>query len=157
MESKQKFLSFNLGERDAAVISLEKITEVLPVSLSEICSVPQMPNCVMGIYNWRGEMLWLIDLEDMLGYPSIAREINMLSKLMTIIIRHESKSLGLLVRKLTDIDVLDINQMKSPESKLFKPEIFPVLNGYFINQSEEIIVNLNTEEIIHSPMWSTHA
>ncbi|MEM7726773.1 MAG: chemotaxis protein CheW [Cyanobacteria bacterium P01_A01_bin.45] len=156
MENKQKFLSFNLGERDAAVISLESITEVVPISLSEICSVPQMPNCLLGIYNWRGEMLWLVDLENMLGYSPISQKSNILSKMMAIVIRYESKSLGLVVRKLTDIDLLDKNQMKPPESELFKPEIFPVLNGYFINQSEEIIVNLNTEEILNSPMWNTY-
>ena len=67
METKQKFLSFNLGSRDQAVIDLQHISEVLRISLAEICVVPQMPNCVLGIYSWRGEMLWMVDIEEMLG------------------------------------------------------------------------------------------
>ncbi|MHC5830824.1 MAG: chemotaxis protein CheW, partial [Nostoc sp.] len=50
METKEKFLSFNLGVMDTAVISLQHITEVLQVSLPEICGVPEMPNSVLGIY-----------------------------------------------------------------------------------------------------------
>ncbi len=75
-QQEQKFLTFHLGDKDTAVISLSNITEVLQVSPLEICGVPQMPSCVAGIYNWRGEMLWLIDIESMFGYESLAKGHN---------------------------------------------------------------------------------
>jgi positive phototaxis protein PixI len=69
--SEQKFLSFHLGTKGIAVISLQYITEILQVSLTEICCIPQMHSSVFGIYNWRGNMLWLVNLEEMLGYVSL--------------------------------------------------------------------------------------
>lgn len=152
----QKFLSFNLGTRDIAVISLQQITEVVQVPLAEICCVPQMPSCVLGIYNWRGEMLWLVNLEEMLGYKTLLQQKNLLSKMMTIVLEKKGKYLGLLVRQLMDIEWLDTQQMKPPFAELFSPEISPLLQGYFIDNSEKMMLNLDAPAIIDSPMWKIH-
>ncbi|QHG16308.1 chemotaxis protein CheW [Nostoc sp. ATCC 53789] len=156
METKEKFLSFNLGVKDTAVISLQHITEVLQVSLPEICGVPQMSSSILGIYNWRGEMLWLVDLEAMLGYPPISQGANLISIMMAIVLENNGKYLGLLVKQLIDIEWLDIQQMKPPSSELFYPKISPFLQGYFINNSEDIIFNLDAITIIQSPIWKIH-
>lgn len=156
LETKQKFLSFNLGVRDQAVISLQNISEVLRISLSEICVVPQMPNCVLGIYSWRGEMLWLVDLEEMLGYPPLLQGSNLLTKIMAIVLEKDGKYLGLLVRQLTDIEWMDTQQMKIPSPELFYPAMSGYLQGYFTNGSEQIIFNLDPLAIMQSPMWSSH-
>ncbi|MDM9581578.1 MULTISPECIES: chemotaxis protein CheW [unclassified Nostoc] len=156
METQEKFLSFNLGVTDTAVISLQHIAEVLQVSLPEICGVPQMPSSVFGIYNWRGEMLWLVDLEAMLGYPPISQESNLVSKMMAIVLENKGKYLGLLVRQLIDIEWLDTKEMKPASAELFYPKISPFLQGYFINDSEEIIFNLDATTIIQSPGWGIH-
>ncbi|KZL51695.1 chemotaxis protein CheW [Nodularia spumigena] len=154
MENKEKFLSLNLGTRDTAVISLHQITEVFQVSLADICGVPQMPSCVLGIYNWRGEMLWLVDLEEMLGYPPVLQGANFLSNLMAIVLEREGKYLGLLVRSLMDIESLDTNQIKPASAELFYPAMSPFLKGYFINSAEEMILNLDATAIIQSPLWA---
>ncbi|BAZ32777.1 putative CheW protein [Cylindrospermum sp. NIES-4074] len=156
MDTKQKFLSFNLGTRDTAVISLQHITEVLQVSLGEICGVPQMPNCVLGIYSWRGEMLWLVDLEEMLGYPPLLQGSNFLSRMMAIVLESEGKYLGLLVRQLIDIEWLDTEQIKLPSAELFYPAMTPFLQGYFINISEQMIFSLDALAIIQAPIWGNH-
>lgn len=156
MDTKQKFLSFNLGARDTAVISLQHITEVLQISLGEICGVPQMPNCVLGIYSWRGEMLWLVDLEEMLGYPPLLQGSNFLSRMMAIVLESEGKYLGLLVRQLIDIEWLDTEQIKIPSAELFYPAMTPFLQGYFINISEQMIFSLDALAIIQAPMWGNH-
>ncbi|WP_042341860.1 chemotaxis protein CheW [Calothrix sp. PCC 7507] len=156
MENKQKFLSFNLGVKDTSVISLQHITEVLKISLTEVCSVPQMPNCVLGIYNWRGEMLWLVDLEEMLGYPPLLQDLDSVSKMMAIILESDGKYLGLLVRQLMDIEWLDTNQMKAQSTELFYPAMSPFLQGYFINSTEEIVFNLDAPAIIQASLWGLH-
>ncbi|MBD2204520.1 purine-binding chemotaxis protein CheW [Calothrix sp. FACHB-1219] len=153
METKHKFLSFNLGSNDLAVINLQHIAEVLQISLTEICGVPQMPNCVLGIYNWRGEMLWLVDLEEMLGYPPLLQGNNIAAKMMAIILEHDGKYLGLLVRHLTDIESLDTTKMKSPSAEIFYSAISPFVEGYFINAEEAMVFNLNALSILQSPMW----
>jgi positive phototaxis protein PixI len=153
---KQKFLSFNLGITDTAVISLQHVAEVVQISLAEICAVPQVPSCVLGIYNWRGEMLWLVDLEEMLGYPSLSQRENFLSKMMAIVLEIEGKFLGLLVRQSMDIEWLDISQITAPSADLFYPKMIPFLRGYFINNTNDMMFNLDAVAIIQSPMWAIH-
>lgn len=155
MNTEKKFLSFNLGTKDTAVISLDHITEVLQVSLAEICGVPQMPSCVLGIYNWRGEMLWLVDLQDMLGYAPLSQGVNLLSKMMAVVLENEGKYLGILVR-LMDIEWLDTNQIKLPNSELFSREMSDLLQGYFINDSEEMIIAVDAAAIVQAPIWAIH-
>ena len=156
METKQKFLSFSLGVRDTAVIPLEQITEVVQIPLTGICGVPQMPNCVVGIYNWRGEMLWLVDLEEMLGYPPLLQGSNFLSKMMALVLEHEGKYLGILIRQLIDIDWLDTQRMKQPSDEVFYPEMTPFLRGYFINDAEQMIFNLDASAMLQTSLWTTH-
>ncbi|MBD2299123.1 purine-binding chemotaxis protein CheW [Nostoc sp. FACHB-87] len=153
MENQQKFLGFTLGSNDKAVISLQHITEVLQVSLADICGVPQMPSCVLGIYNWRGEMLWLVDLEEMLGYPSLLQGVNFLSKMMAVILEIDGKNLGFLVKNLMDIEWLDTEQMKLPAADFLSPKVSAFIQGYFINTLEEMVFNLDAAAIIKSPMW----
>jgi positive phototaxis protein PixI len=156
LETKQKFLSFSLGVNDTAVIPLEQITEVVQIPLTEICGVPQMPNCVVGIYNWRGEMLWLVDLEEMLGYPPLLQGSNFLSKMMALVLEHDGKYLGILIRQLIDIDWLNTQEMKQTSGEVFYPEMTPFLKGYFINDAEQMIFNLDASAMLQNSMWITH-
>jgi positive phototaxis protein PixI len=155
-QKEEKFLTFHLGDKDAAVIGLSNITEVLQVSPLEICGVPQMPSCVAGIYNWRGEMLWLVDIESMLGYNSLSQSHNFSSKMMAVVIKKENKYLGLLVRQLMDIESLDIDSLKPANYDLFSRDIASFLEGYFIDANEQMIISLDAKAIIDSSMWSMH-
>jgi positive phototaxis protein PixI len=156
LEREQKFLSFNLGANDKAVIELQQVAEVLHISLAEICSVPQMPSSALGIYNWRGEMLWLVDLEEMLGYAPLSQASNLSPKMMAVVVQSEGKYLGLLVRQLMDIEWLNYQQLKTPESQLFSSEVLPFIKGYFIDDFEQMIIGLDATAIVHAPMWGIH-
>ncbi len=156
LETEQKFLSFHLGTKDTAVMSLQHITEVLQVPLTEICGVPQMPSCVLGIYNWRGEMLWLVDLEDMLGYTPLSHSTNSLTRMMAIVIQKDGKYLGLLVRQILDIEWLDVKRIKNVDNQLFSSQIIPFIQGYFINDKEEMITYIDAQSVIRAPMWDMY-
>lgn len=67
----RKFLQFYIGERDFALIPVETVAEIATVRLSEVLPVPEMRSCILGVYNWRGEMLWVVDFGELLGYPPL--------------------------------------------------------------------------------------
>lgn len=152
METQEKFLSFSLGNNDKAVIPLQHITEVLQVSLPDICGVPQMPSYVLGIYNWRGEILWLVDLEEMLGYTSLLQGANLLAKMMAIILEIDGKYLGFLVRNLMDIEWLSQGQIKLPSTDCLSAKISDFIQGYYINAVEEMVFSLDVAAIIKYPI-----
>jgi positive phototaxis protein PixI len=157
-ESEEKFLRFQLGEEGIALLPLSIIKQVMQVSPSEILPVPQMPDSVMGIYNWRGEMLWLIDLGQLLGFTALsgASTQQFSGGLMTIALEVEEKNLGLVVQQINDIERHNVQQINRPAIGLFSPEMLPYLQGYLIGGQQEVLMVLNAQAIFQAPLWQTH-
>ncbi|MFB2935855.1 chemotaxis protein CheW [Aerosakkonemataceae cyanobacterium BLCC-F154] len=147
----EKFLRFQLGEEGIGLLPLNVIKQVMQVSVAEILTVPQMPACVLGIYNWRGEMLWMVDIGKFMGFPNLAT--GGLENLMAIAIQVEDQYLGLIVQQINDIELHDLNQVNMPSLGLFSPEILPYLEGYLIGADKEVLMVLNGEAIAQAPLW----
>ncbi|HEY9690846.1 MAG TPA: chemotaxis protein CheW [Oculatellaceae cyanobacterium] len=151
--SEKKFISFKLGLKDIALLPLECIAELCQVSIGDILPVPEIPNGVLGIYNWREEILWLLDINALTGFPAITQQ-ELLLTMMAMVVQVEGKFLGLLVPQVNDIEVLDVQDMKIPDHQLFKDELMPFLQGYFITKDNEILRVLNPEAISQVSLWS---
>lgn len=149
-EFSKKLLSFRLGAKDIAGIPVEDITETFQISLTQILPVPQMPECILGIYNWRGEMLWMVNLENLLSFEDSSIAVNPLSKPMAMVVQADGKSLGLIVGNVIDIESVNSQQMKAPTAELFNPEVLPFLRGYFVREEEQVLMNLETKAIFQS-------
>ncbi len=163
-----KFLQFYLGSndvitssasgRDLALLEAEIVTEVVTVSISEILSVPQMPYCVLGIYSWRSEMLWIVDLENLLGYPPSFDPNN--NTVLVMVIQIEGQSLGLVIPQIDNIVEQNIEQFKAPSSEIFSEDILPFLNGYLTDKDNNIVMLINAPEVFHffsiNPNFSTY-
>ncbi|MDY7016132.1 MAG: chemotaxis protein CheW, partial [Cyanobacteriota bacterium] len=66
----EEFLRFYLSAKDAALLPVSCVKEVLQVVAADILPVPHLSDRLLGVYNWRGEMLWLVDLNRLLGFSS---------------------------------------------------------------------------------------
>lgn len=64
---REQFLGFWLTQELQAVISTESIREVLSLDISNLVPLPDIAYMVMGMYNHRGDVLWVIDLPCLLG------------------------------------------------------------------------------------------
>lgn len=69
LKQVRKFLQFQLSPTDYALLEAELVTEIITISPPDILPVPQMIYSILGIYSWRSEMLWLVDLANLVGYP----------------------------------------------------------------------------------------
>ena len=152
-QSEQKFISFQLGLDRIALLPLESVTELFQLPVAEILPVPEVPSCVLGIYNWREEMLWLADLNALTGFPALGEKDGLLRSPMTIVIQAKERSLGLVVPQVKDIENLDMKQLKPPEGGVFTPKLFPFLQGYFVSETNQILPLLNPQAIIQTPAF----
>ena len=151
-ESRQKFLRFSLGPQDSGLLPLEQISEVISVDIADILPVPEMPSCVLGIYNWRGKMLWLVDLEHLVDYPPVSRQ-GRLGSLMAMVIQIDGQSMGLAVQHVNDIELHDAEQLQPTAAGLFPPRLLPFVKGYLPSANSTV---LDTEAIARFPMWQVH-
>jgi positive phototaxis protein PixI len=130
--SEQKFVSFQLGQ--TALLPLEYVTELFQINLADILPVPEMPFAVLGIYNWREEMLWMVDLNVLTGLPSVINDYKPLFYPMAMVLQIEGKFMGLVVREVNDIENMNLADLKPVSNGLFSSELLPFVQGYF-NQS----------------------
>ena len=56
-----------------ALIEIELVTELVNILVDRVVPMPHLPPAVMGVYNWRGEILWIVDLAMLLGGGSPRR------------------------------------------------------------------------------------
>src|ERR671932_1970684 len=66
-KASKQFLRFHLMPHTTALLPMEQLTEVLTIPNGQIVPIFHMPAWVMGVYNWRGEILWMVDLGHLLG------------------------------------------------------------------------------------------
>lgn len=147
--SKQKFLHFCLGLKDTALLAVDSIAEVIRVPMTEVLPVPQMPSCVLGIYNRRGEMLWLVDLGHLVGYPLGFVPGSTIATGMAIVLEVEGEFLGLVVPQVNDIEWHAPQQLQPPCASLFSPKLLPFVQGY-LNGSGSTV--LDPVAIAQSPL-----
>lgn len=151
-ENRQRFLRFTLGE-DVGLLPLEQITEVFSLETANILPVPEMPACILGICGWRGEMLWLLDFNDFVGYPSPFQQEVIPASLMIIVIQSNQQSIGIGVQQVNDIEFHDPQQLQPVAPGLFPPALLPFVLGTLPGCCDVV---LNIQEISQSPLWKKH-
>ena len=161
----QKFLRFHFSSDSTALLPLSTIKEVLNISIATIHPVPHVAECLLGIYDYRGEILWLVDLGQQLNLTPSINSLNFNSNslncnsslfpfspavkgdtnsgltdtLTVIAIQDGEKCLGLVVPKVVDIEMHDIQEMQPASGELFSPQILPFLQGYLIHSSTPVL------------------
>lgn len=151
-ESRQKFLRFCLGSQDSGLLALDEISEVLSINVADILPVPEMPSCVLGVYNWRGKMLWLIDLDHLVDYPPLSQQ-GKFESLRAMVIQIDGQSMGLVVQYVNDIELHKGEQLQPATAGLFPPKLLPFLKGYLPGANGTV---LDPEAIARFPVWQVH-
>lgn len=152
-ETQQRLLRFPLGLEDSALLPLEQITEIFRVNVAEILPVPEMPNQILGICNWRGEMLWLIDLNHLVGCPPLFRQDPVLVPPLVMVVQVKGQSLGLVVPQVNDIELHDLQQLQPPSVGLFPPKLLPFVLGALRGGNGTV---LDVTAISQYPLWQIH-
>ena len=134
----QRFLRFHLGEEDTALIAVNVVKEVLSVSGEKMLPVPDVNPSVLGIHNWRGEMLWVIDLNHLLGFPPLWEIQDVASDLNIIVLQSNHQEIGVAVPQVQTIEQHDWQKLQPPEG-LFPPHILTYAQGYLTEASSIIL------------------
>ncbi|MEM9008123.1 MAG: CheW domain-containing protein [Cyanobacteria bacterium P01_F01_bin.86] len=156
--ASDQFLRFHLFPDMTAVIPVEQLTEILKVSLSQITPIPHLPEWITGIYNWRGEVLWMVDLGNLIGLTPWHQQENQSSKISVIVLDacrqseptaiSESLPLGLIVNQVEDIEWLTTDQLQSPSNSMITDQLAPFLCGYWLSDDGEMLTLLDGDAIL---------
>jgi len=143
----KRFLVFSLDHNKEGVISIENLQGVVQIDLNEILPIPETPQSLLGIFSWRGEAIWSLDLAEYLGENSLlsAKEKN--TKLFGAITINKKRNLALLVNKIASIAVHNSEKDLLPMTAgMVSPETARFLQGYFLKSdgvTPQFLLNLD--------------
>ncbi|MBD0346882.1 MAG: purine-binding chemotaxis protein CheW [Coleofasciculus sp. Co-bin14] len=153
-----QFLRFHLFPNTTALLPVQQLTEVLTISRDQIVPIFQMPPWVMGVYNWRGEILWMVDLAHLVGLTPWPQQPISASSYTAVVLQARSKQaqspsvksqmLGLVVSRVEDIEWCDLDAMQSPPASTVTPELVPFLRGYWLKSNGEMLMHIDGQAIL---------
>ncbi|MFM1842722.1 MAG: Purine-binding chemotaxis protein [Cyanobacteriota bacterium] len=163
---RQQFLQFFLEPDTNLILPLSQLTEVLTVPLGQITPIPHMPPWTMGVHNWRGEVLWVIDFGAFLGLTPWNRQSGSRSNYRVIILSgtmpfdldpqqqrrpttERNQMLGLVVTEVRDITWCETDQIQSPPAASISSELAPYVRGFWVNPDEDMYVALDGQAVVN--------
>jgi positive phototaxis protein PixI len=154
VETGQKFLRCRLCSENTALLPVNEIAAVLTIETKAVLPVPHMPGCVLGIYNWRGEVLWLLDLAGQVGLSPLAKQNQPLTTFMAIVVEaREGQLLGLAIPEVQEIELHDPQYLHPPSAGLFPPHLLPFVKGYLTGDRSTV---LDIASILQDPQLHIH-
>jgi positive phototaxis protein PixI len=159
-ETAQQYLMFHLPPNLKAMLPTGQLTEILNITATQIMPVPGVPRQVMGVCNWRGEILWLADLADMLGAEPLFSQLNggesdqnpvtySHRKYSVLVLQHLGRSLGLVVEQVNQMCWCDPQTIQPVPNLPHDLELSQYLQGYWRSPDEETLLVLNGQHLVH--------
>ena len=153
--NNRPYLKFQLHPDTKVMLPIQQITEVLKIQLGQIMPIPQMPPWVMGVYNWRGDILWMVDLGQLMGlaswyqhqYDRLLHTAIVLSPERGTGNNEQKIHLGLMVAVIDDLVACDPEIIQGIVDSSLNPPSYRFASGYWLKPSGEMILALDGGEI----------
>ncbi|NEQ96872.1 MAG: chemotaxis protein CheW [Cyanothece sp. SIO2G6] len=146
-ESGNPYLKFFVNLNTSAIVPLRNIQEAVVLSSRLLTTMPNMPPYILGLFNRRGRIIWVIDLSQILGLE----EIPFISQTHdTLIIKNGSFWAAFAIHKLEGTIRVEDTVIKATPSYI-SPTLTPYMNGYIL-QDDHMSLLLNIEAIAQSPL-----
>jgi positive phototaxis protein PixI len=157
---RQEFLKFHLLPETTVLVPINQLIEVITVPFNQVIPIPELPSWVMGVYNWRGKILWLIDTGDLVGLGAKSEALSLNNTYNVVVLKSEDtattttgndfsyKTLGLVVDRVEEIEWCYSSDIQTPPSTGVNPGFLPFLQGYLIKPAGDIMVIFDGESIM---------
>ena len=139
------FLKFQLDRQTSAVVPMLQTQEAIVLPAGRVSVIPNLPAPVLGLFNRRSSLLWLVDLPEILGLESIDRHAHSFD---VVLLKVGTIPLAVAVRSIQGVVRFAHEEIESPIGS-FNPAFTPYLRGWIL-QGKELILVLEPESIINA-------
>lgn len=88
-----QYLTLYLTDNQEGLLPTEKMVEILSIDVDKILVIPETPKEVIGVFNWRQQIIWLIDLPSLLWLTPLS--VQKTSKINTVVVKNKEQNLAL--------------------------------------------------------------
>jgi chemotaxis signal transduction protein len=100
---RANFLGVFLTGKEEILLPTDKMVEILSLSLEDVLPIPETTPLAIGVFNWRQQVVWLIDLPAVLGKLSIAQQSPGLLQRDVVVVNYQGQMLGLGIARVGKI------------------------------------------------------
>lgn len=156
---EKQFIQFSLTASTPLLLSVLHLVEILTVPIGQVVPVFQMPPWVMGVYNWRGDILWMVDLNHLGGFSPWYQQKGYASKHTVIIVQYKADqpatsdkqlTLGLVVNQVENMVICEPEDIHPLAKNEVPVGIESFLQGSWSGSTETAHWILNIETIIQT-------
>jgi positive phototaxis protein PixI len=149
-ETLEQFLRLQLPGKIQAMVATQCLTEILSLNLSQVIPISAMNPAMMGVCNWRGEVLWIADLGYFLGFKPLYVQSLRKGQINTVVVHKGGQTLGLGVELVDQMLWCDRTLIQSePQHTVSSPLLERYIQGYWSDPTGDVLV-LDIEAIIDS-------
>jgi purine-binding chemotaxis protein CheW len=142
-------LRFTLPSGDKFALPAAGIREVMQQEPERITPIPNASPLLLGTINLRGEIIWVADLGQFLGYPNMLNTDR--SEIPVIAIEEQETILGLAVDRLGAMQWLDVDTLQIPQN--IPDHIAPYIQGEWLDERNKYVRLLDQIAILRSARW----
>jgi positive phototaxis protein PixI len=155
-QRRQQFLQFSpvIGYR--AMCPLVQIVEAISISRQQVVPIPELPAYILGVYHWRGRVLWIFDLAAILGIEGQSSNSIYLSKVPITIVQSVKDgvevNIGLAIAQIDDTLWASSGEILRPSGDIDRASgsNSPYILGYFAADDNGLVASLNIEAIFQA-------
>ncbi len=148
LTSGERFLKFPLNSEVNSLLSLLDLQGTINVRLKELLPVPHVAESWLGVMNWRGEAIWILDLASFLGGTHWFRQENVASQGMAILIKAKTQTIGLLVKQVNGIEYHEREKLLPMMELMILKEQQEFFQGYFLDSEGKPVMLLDVPNLI---------
>lgn len=145
----EKFLQFSLKKGINGLVSLAQLQGTIEIALTDILPVPQIAQYWLGITNWQGEAIWILDLAQLLGAPNWCQQESIATSGMVILTAIENRTVGLLVKEVQGIKTYNSQACLPVAEVNTSAKMKSLFKGYFLNSNNEPSMVLNLDHLFY--------
>lgn len=138
-------MRLQLDLQTSAVIPMLHTQEAIVLPAGRLSVVPNLPAPVMGLFNRRSSLLWLVDLPEILGLEPIDRHAHSYD---IALLKVGQTPLAIAVRSIMGVVRFAKEEIASPIGS-FNPAFTPYLSGWIL-RNQELVLVLDPEAIVNA-------
>ncbi|MDJ0531494.1 MAG: chemotaxis protein CheW [Xenococcaceae cyanobacterium MO_207.B15] len=142
-----QFLSFFLTSDIQAMLPTEELGEIIKIDPSQIVPIFDLSPAIMGVYNHRGEVLWVVDLALLLELEPLYKQ-NYYQSYNVLLINKQDKILGLAVRQVGHLVLCKKGQIRRATRQEITSKLSFCLVGEKRNTQGTTILALDGDKIV---------
>ncbi len=160
-QSQQQLLRFGLQPDLTAAIEIvgvaaqgeNRVTELVNIPLDRVVPMPHLPPTILGVYNWRGEILWIVNFVTLLGLnpasnaPQHYRSLQPTIILTNVTRTGNSMAIGLVVDRIDEIEWCQPDLARSVPANALEAALATWTKGYWRSATSDRLLLFDGQTI----------